>query len=93
MQVSEVHSDLRSLAYLNDGCRSQFDPLDGSLLCLWVQAVSWTDAFLEPSMEGDVEALPVNETSVSDIEILFMVSWLIGVSSCWLLAGLLRLSA
>ena len=49
-------------------------------------------------MKGNVEALLVNETSVSDIEMSvdfsihhgFMVDW--GLSSCWLLAGLLRSS-
>ena len=64
---------------MNDDFRSQFDPVGGSLLCLWDQAV--LDRCV--AMEGDVEALPVNETSVSDIEMSvdfsiqcgFMVDW------------------
>ena len=40
VQVSEVHSHLAgALAYLNDGDRSQFNPVDGTLLCFWIQAV------------------------------------------------------
>ena len=53
------------------------------LRCASGSKPSWTDAFLEPSMEGDVEALPVNESSVSENEMTvdlsihygFMVDW------------------
>ena len=38
------------------------------LCCAFWSKPSWTVAFLEPSMEGGVEALPVIEPSGSDIE-------------------------
>ena len=53
------------------------------LFCASGSKPSWPVALLEPSMEGDVEALPMNESSVSDIEMTvdfsihygFMVDW------------------
>ena len=56
---------------------------------------SWADVTTELSTEGDLGALPVNETSGSDVEMKLIcpcnvVSWLIGVSACRLLACLLR---
>ena len=66
--MSEVHSDLTG-AWLSERWLSfPIRSVDGSLLCLLVQAV-WPVALLEPSMEGGLEALPVIEPSGSDVEI------------------------
>ena len=39
------------------------------LCCASGSKPSWTDALLEPSMEGGLEALPVIEPCGSDVEI------------------------
>ena len=68
MQVGEVCSDLTGVWRIRTMVIVPNSILLMVLCCASGSKPSRTDALLEPSMEGDVEALPVNETSVLDIE-------------------------
>ena len=68
--MTEVHSDLRGAWRVRTMALAL---VPNSVLLLVLCGVSgskpsWTDVSMEPCTEGDLEALPVNETSGSDVE-------------------------